>query len=228
MARSNGELIAQARRMTEEVGRRPATVARGARDAGDQPRERRGRRVVMSLPLEGIRVLDLSRLLAGRLLLAAARRLRRGRAEGRGHRHGRLHPLVPALRRGRGGQRQVRAVPGAQPQQALDPPGPQARAGPRGAAGARARARRRARVLPPGRARPPRRRLRAHARGQPRDRLLRDLRLRPDRAQARRRRARHELPRPRRPARAHRRGRRRWVGVRCSPPARSPTSAAAR
>jgi uncharacterized protein (DUF849 family) len=26
MARSNGELIAQARRMTEEVGRRPATV----------------------------------------------------------------------------------------------------------------------------------------------------------------------------------------------------------
>jgi uncharacterized protein (DUF849 family) len=31
MARSNGELIAQARKMTEEVGRRPATVeeARG-------------------------------------------------------------------------------------------------------------------------------------------------------------------------------------------------------
>jgi 3-keto-5-aminohexanoate cleavage enzyme len=26
MARSNGELIAQARRMTEEIGRRPATV----------------------------------------------------------------------------------------------------------------------------------------------------------------------------------------------------------
>ena len=80
----------------------------------------------MSLPLEGIRVLDLSRLLPGRLLLAAAGRLRRGRGEGRGHRHGRLHPLVAALLRGRARERPLGAVPGAQPQQALDPPGPQA------------------------------------------------------------------------------------------------------
>ena len=37
------------------------------------------------LPLAGIRVLDLSRLLPRRVLLAAARRPRRGRAQGRGH-----------------------------------------------------------------------------------------------------------------------------------------------
>jgi crotonobetainyl-CoA:carnitine CoA-transferase CaiB-like acyl-CoA transferase len=41
---------------------------------------------------------------------------------------------------------------------------------------------RRARVLPARGPGSPRRRLRAHARGQPRDRLLRDLRLRADRA----------------------------------------------
>ena len=81
--------------------------------------------------------------------------------------------------------------------------------GPRGAAAAGARIRRRARVVPPGRARPPRRRLRAHARGEPGHRLLRDLRLRPGRAQARRLRARHELPRADRPARPDRRARRR-------------------
>ena len=39
---------------------------------------------------------------------------------------------------------------------------------------------------------------------EPRARLLRDLRLRPDRSQARRRGSRHELPRTDRPARAHR------------------------
>ena len=74
---------------------------------------------------------------------------------------------------------------------------------------ARARIRRRARVLPPGRARSPRRRLRADARGEPGDRLLRDLRLRPGRSQTRRLGARHELPRPDRAARADRRARRR-------------------
>ena len=71
------------------------------------------------------------------------------------------------------------------------------------------RIRRRARVLPPGRARPPRRRLRADARGEPGDRLLRDLRLRPGRPETRRLRPRHELPRPDRAARADRRARRR-------------------
>ena len=33
MARSNGELIAKARQMAEDVGRRPASVRGGARDA---------------------------------------------------------------------------------------------------------------------------------------------------------------------------------------------------
>ncbi len=37
MARSNGELIAKARQMTEDMGRRPATVRGGPRDAGDPP-----------------------------------------------------------------------------------------------------------------------------------------------------------------------------------------------
>ena len=69
---------------------------------------------------------------ARRLLLAAAGRLRRRGAEGRGHRHGRLRPLVAALLRGRPRERPLGAVPGAEPQQALDPPGPQA-----GAAAAR-------------------------------------------------------------------------------------------
>ena len=63
MARSNGELIAKARQMTEDIGRRagdawrrPARCSR-SRSASGAPR--------VSLPLEGIRVLDLSRLLPG-------------------------------------------------------------------------------------------------------------------------------------------------------------------
>jgi uncharacterized protein (DUF849 family) len=39
MARSNGELIAQARKMTEEVGRRPATVEEARALLGIRPRE---------------------------------------------------------------------------------------------------------------------------------------------------------------------------------------------
>ena len=90
MARSNGELIAKARQMTEDMGRRAATVAEAARCSGsrDEPAAAgrpRARPVAAS---------------AGRLLLAAARRLRRRRAEGRGHGDGRLHPLVAALLRG--------------------------------------------------------------------------------------------------------------------------------
>ena len=38
MARSNGDLIAQARRMTEEVGRRPATVEEARALLGIRPR----------------------------------------------------------------------------------------------------------------------------------------------------------------------------------------------
>ena len=60
MARSNGDLIAQAREMVEDVGRRAATVAE-AREL--LARRRSGRR--RERALEGIRVLDLSRLLPG-------------------------------------------------------------------------------------------------------------------------------------------------------------------
>jgi 3-keto-5-aminohexanoate cleavage enzyme len=42
MAKSNGELIAQARHMTEEVGRRPATVAEARAMLGIAPRETAG------------------------------------------------------------------------------------------------------------------------------------------------------------------------------------------
>src|SRR6266480_1590170 len=90
---------------------------------------------------------------AGRVLLAAAGGLRRGGAEGGGHGHGRLRALVAAVLRGRARERTLGAVLGAEPQQALDPPRPQARARPRGAAALGARARRAARVVPPRRAR---------------------------------------------------------------------------
>ena len=43
MARSNGDLIAKARQLTEDCGRRPATVGGGAGAARDPPPRRRGR-----------------------------------------------------------------------------------------------------------------------------------------------------------------------------------------
>ncbi len=92
MARSNGELIAKARQMTEDVGRRPATVAEARAMLAIAPRT--GER---HEPAAGghARARPLAAA-AGRLLLAAAGGLRRRRAEGRGHGHGRLHPLVAA------------------------------------------------------------------------------------------------------------------------------------
>ena len=56
MARSNGDLVAKARQMTEDAGRRRGDAGRGARAAGA---------LRVSLPLEGLRVLDLTRLLPG-------------------------------------------------------------------------------------------------------------------------------------------------------------------
>ncbi len=56
MARSNGELVAKARAMAEDAGRRVATVA--------ETRERRAGAAVTGA-LAGLRVLDLSRLLPG-------------------------------------------------------------------------------------------------------------------------------------------------------------------
>ena len=169
----------------DDRGRRPPAGdgAGGARDAEHPPaRRERG----MSLPLEGIRVLDLSRLLPGgfcSLLLAdfGADVLK---VEDTGM--GDYIRWSPPYYEGAHDSAQLGAVPVAEPQQALDPPGPQERARARGAA-ARSCANTTSCSSPSARrARPPRRRLRAHARGEPGHRLLRDLRLRPGRPQTRR------------------------------------------
>ena len=52
MARSNGDLIAKARQLTEDVGRRPATVEEARELMGIPPPERLTRREVLSHPLE--------------------------------------------------------------------------------------------------------------------------------------------------------------------------------
>ena len=154
-------------------------------------------------------VLDLVAAAAGRVLLAAAGRLRRRRDQGRGHRAGRLRPLVAAALRGRRPRRAASAL-----FLALNRGKRSIRidlktdAGKRGAAAPGAGRRRAARVVPPGRARPPRRRLRAAAPGEPAAGLLRDHRLRPGRAQPRPLGPRHELPRPQRAPRPDRRRRR--------------------
>ncbi len=59
MARSNGDLVAKARALTEDVGRRPATVDEARALLGV------GRGAGMTAALDGVRVLDLSRLLPG-------------------------------------------------------------------------------------------------------------------------------------------------------------------
>jgi 3-keto-5-aminohexanoate cleavage enzyme len=52
MARSNGDLIAEARRMTEMVGRRPATVAEARELLGVPKRDEPTRREVLAHPIE--------------------------------------------------------------------------------------------------------------------------------------------------------------------------------
>jgi 3-keto-5-aminohexanoate cleavage enzyme len=52
MARSNGELIARARRMTEDVGRRPASVAEARELMGLRPPDRLRRRDTPAHPIE--------------------------------------------------------------------------------------------------------------------------------------------------------------------------------
>ena len=222
MARSNGDLIARARRMAEDCGPAGGDGRRDARAAGAARREA-GRRV--TLPLEGVRVLDLSRLLPGgfcSLLLGdfgadvlkvedtgMGDYVRWAPPVYEGADRSAASALFLALNRGKRSIR-VDLKTDAGREVLL-------RAG--------ARRRRAARVVPARRARPARRRLRRAARGQPRARLLRDHRLRPGRPVPRPGRARHELPRARRPARPHgRRGRPARAGGR----ARSPTSAAAR
>ena len=51
MARSNGDLIARARRMTEDVGRRPATVAEARELMAVRPPERLSRRETLAHPI---------------------------------------------------------------------------------------------------------------------------------------------------------------------------------
>ena len=64
MARSNGDLIAKARQMTIDAGRRPATVDEARALLGVAGEGRRAWPMTRC-PLEGVRVLDLSRLLPG-------------------------------------------------------------------------------------------------------------------------------------------------------------------
>jgi uncharacterized protein (DUF849 family) len=52
MARSNGELIAKARQMTEDVGRRPATVAEAREILGVPRHDDVSRRDVLTHPIE--------------------------------------------------------------------------------------------------------------------------------------------------------------------------------
>jgi hypothetical protein len=52
MARSNGDLIAKARQMSEDVGRRPATVAEAREMLGVPRRDKPTRRDVLSHPIE--------------------------------------------------------------------------------------------------------------------------------------------------------------------------------
>ena len=138
MARSNGDLIAKARQMAEDVGRRAATVAEAREMLGPRRarREALTQRRRVSGALEDVRVLDLTRLLPGgfcSLLLAdLGADVSRSRT-----RHGRLRPLGAALLRRRGppgAGHALGALPLAQPRQALDPPRPEVGRGPRGAA----------------------------------------------------------------------------------------------
>jgi len=52
MARSNGDLIAKARQMTEDVGRRPATVAEARELLGVARQEPVTRREMLAHPIE--------------------------------------------------------------------------------------------------------------------------------------------------------------------------------
>jgi uncharacterized protein (DUF849 family) len=52
MARSNGELVAKARQMTEDVGRRPATVAEARALLGVERTEEVSRREMLAHPIE--------------------------------------------------------------------------------------------------------------------------------------------------------------------------------
>ena len=121
MARSNGDLIAKARQLAEDVGRRAATVAEARERLGGAGARGGG----LTGALEGVRVLDLSRLLPGgfcSLLLAdfGAEVLK---VEDTGM--GDYIRWSPPYYEGADDIGQVGALPGPQPRQALDPHQPE-------------------------------------------------------------------------------------------------------
>ena len=121
-----------------------------------------------------LRVLDLSRVLAGPVLHDAARRPGRRRGQGRAARGGRRDADVGAALRGR----RVGVLPLGQPRQAQRRARPRASRGAGGRRPARARGGRRGRELPAGSRRAARRRLRAARAREPGARLLLDHGLR--------------------------------------------------
>ena len=131
MARSNGELIAQG---AADDRRRRAAPGDAWRRRARCSAVARARSSGMSLPLAGIRVLDLSRLLPGgfcSLLLADfGAEVLKVEDTGMGDYIRWSPPYYEGARR----ERPLGAVPLAQPQQALDPPRPEERARARGAA----------------------------------------------------------------------------------------------
>ncbi len=155
----------------------PATPRKGrsAEKRARCGRNRHRRDTLLRMPaLDGISVVDFSRVLAGPLVAMTLGRPRRGRRQGRvaGRRR---HPALASARR-RAGTRGL--PPRRQPQQALGRARPEGRHRP-GARPAPVRARGRGRLeLQAGDARAVRPRLRRRGRCQPRCRLLRDQRLR--------------------------------------------------
>ena len=176
MARSNGDLIAKARQMVEDVGRRPATVDEARSMLGTQkmkwPPEPAARGGLRPMPgaLEGVRVLDLTRLLPGgfcTLLLADLGADVLKVEDTAGGDYIRWMPPYYGGEEQRQRGHRLGVLPRAQPQQALAAAQPQARAGARGAAAAGRGLRRAGGELPARRDGPPRRRLRDAAGAQP-------------------------------------------------------------
>ena len=127
MARSNGDLIAKARQMAEDVGRRAATVAE-AREMLGVPKRARGDGM-SELPLSRRPVLDLTRLLPGgfcSLLLAdLGAEVLKVEDTGMGD-YVRWAPPYYGDEEQQGARHPLGALPLAEPRQALDPARPEA------------------------------------------------------------------------------------------------------
>ncbi len=195
------------------------TKARSRKTASAARPKPAARRTSARPPLAGVRVIDLTRVLAGPVLRHVAGRHGRGGDQDRGARQGRRHARLAALRERRGD-----LLPLGQPQQEephAEHEGARGAGDPPQAAGL---GRRGAGELPARHHGAPRLRLRGAPEGQPEARLLLDLglrrerprgapaRLRPDRAGRVRRHGHHRLPRrpagqggqlDRRPGRGH-------------------------